>query len=315
MRLGRTVAAAGALCAMLLAAGCGTDDGGGKTGTAGTANGPSGVSTTPSAPPQIAPYLARPGVDLSASPTWAKARDRGHLIVGAKDDQPFLGYEDPATLRRSGFDIEIARMVSAELGLDPEAVEFRTIASGSREAAIANGDVDMYVGTYSITDKRKETVDFAGPYYISGQSLLVRRQEAAITGKDTIRGKKVCAVKGSTALLKLQTDFPETQALFYDSYSTCVEHLLTGGVDAVSTDEAILKGYAAKDPGHLKIVGQPFTTENYGIGLPKGDRVLRNAVDDALEARERDGTWRRAYDATLGLSGEPAPAVPAVRRD
>ena len=80
----------------------------------------------------------------------------------------------------------------------------------------------------------RTSVAFAGPYYVSGQSFLVRREETAITGKETIAGKKVCSAKGSTAFDRLQREFPETVAVFYDDYSQCVEHLLTGLVDAVS---------------------------------------------------------------------------------
>ncbi|MCF2533079.1 glutamate ABC transporter substrate-binding protein [Yinghuangia soli] len=305
MRLRKAIAVAGIAALALLGTACGRDDKPGGTPP------PTGA---PPAAPSLPVYTAKAGVDLSASPTWAKAKERGHLIVGAKDDQPFLGYLDRATLARSGFDIEIARMVSAELGLDPAKIEFSTVPSSGRETAIQNGDVDMYVGTYSITEQRKKLVAFAGPYYVSGQSFLVRKDEQAITGKDTIRGKRVCSAKGSTAFQRLQVDFPETQAVFQDDYSNCVEHLLAGQVDAVSTDEAILKGYAAKDPGRLKVVGQPFTTENYGIGLPQQDPVFRTAVNDAIEASIANGNWKAAYDATLGLSGAPAPQTPKVER-
>ncbi|WTW97748.1 glutamate ABC transporter substrate-binding protein [Streptomycetaceae bacterium NBC_01309] len=302
MTLRQVIAAAGIAALALLGTGC--NDGGGPEAAPQT----SAARPTPSAPV----YAVRGGVDLAAAPTWKAARDRGHLVVGAKDDQPGLGYLDPATLRRSGFDIEIARMVSAYLGLDPARIEFKTIASVNRETAIVNGDVDLYVGTYSITDDRKKSVAFAGPYYVSGQSLLVRGDELAITGKDTIAGKKVCSAKGSTAFRHLQREFPESLAVFYDDYSQCVENLLTGLVDAVSTDEAILKGYAARNPDRLKVVGQPFTTENYGIGVPRDDTVFRTAVNEALRVSAANGNWKAAYDATLGLSGVPAPPVPQL---
>ncbi|UGQ13924.1 glutamate ABC transporter substrate-binding protein [Yinghuangia sp. ASG 101] len=305
MSVRTTAAAVGAVVLVLLATACG---GSGTGSAAKTTNRP-----IPATTPPLPTYQTRTGVDI-ASPTLAKATARGHLVVGAKDDQPGLGYLDPATLRRSGFDIEIARMVSAALGLDPATIEFKTIASVNRETALRDGDVDLYVGTYSITDERKESVGFAGPYYISGQSLLVRADETAITGMDTLHGRRVCSAKGSTAFHRLQVDFPEAQAVFDDGYGQCVERLLDGGVDAVSTDDAILKGYAAREPGSLKVVGEPFTTEKYGIGLPRADTVLREAVNAALEANTRDGTWKAAYDATLGMSGVPAPPVPPIER-
>ncbi|MDI2128622.1 glutamate ABC transporter substrate-binding protein [Yinghuangia seranimata] len=315
MNLRKSIAIAGiSALALFGTAACGKDGSPEeKTPEAPASNATGGGA--PAAKPTVPTFTVKAGVDLSAtSPTWKKAKDRGHLVIGAKEDQPFLGSMDPATKKRSGFDIEMARMISAELGLDPAQIEFKTIASANRETALQKGDVDMYVGTYSITDKRKDSVSFAGPYYVSGQSLLVKKNETAITGKDTIKGKKVCSAKGSTPIQTIKDKFPETTPIEYDTYSLCVDNLLSGQVDAVSTDEAILKGYAAKDPDHLKVVGDNFSVEKYGIGLPKDDAALRAAVNDALDAKEKDGTWKKVYDATLGLSGSPAPTIPAIER-
>lgn len=316
MKLRKSIAIVGLSALALLGTACGKDgtpsDNNNAGGTSGGAAG--GGTGTASTKPQLPAYTVKQGVDLSASSTWKKAQERGHLVVGVKDDQPFLGYQDPATKERSGFDVEIARMVSAELGLDPKKIEFKTIASVNRETAIQRGDVDYYVGTYSITDKRKEQIGFAGPYYISGQSLLVQKNNTSINSKDDLKGKKVCSAKGSTPIQKIKNEFPETTPVEYDTYSLCLDNLLSGQVDAVTTDEAILKGYAAKDPDKLKVVGANFSEEKYGIGLPKDDAALRAAVNDALEAKGKDGTWLAIYNATLGLSGSPAPAVPAVER-
>jgi glutamate transport system substrate-binding protein len=315
MKMRKTVAAAGITVLALLGTACGKDGSpeaktpGGTTG--GAAGAPGGAGT---AKPELPTYAAKQGVALAGSKTFENATKRGKLVVGAKEDQPFLGSKDPATGKYSGFDIEIAKMIAADLGFGPDKIEFKAIASTNRENALVNGDIDYYVGTYSITEKRKEQVSFAGPYYIAGQSLLVRKNETAITGKDTIKGKSVCSAKGSTPLQNLQTNFPDTTTRVFDTYSVCVDALLSNQVDAVSTDDAILKGYAAKDPGALKIAGEPFTTENYGVGLNKDDAVFRGAVSDALEAHEKNGDWKKAYDATLGLSGAAAPAVPALVR-
>ncbi|HSA50003.1 MAG TPA: glutamate ABC transporter substrate-binding protein [Yinghuangia sp.] len=309
-----SIAVVGISALALLGTACGKDgtpesnnNGGGTTGGA-------GGSGAPSAKPTLPTYTVKQGFDLSASNTWKKAKDRGHLVVGVKEDQPFLGYMDPATKERSGFDVEIARMISAELGLDPKKIEFKTIASVNRETALQKGEVDYYVGTYSINDKRKEQVGFAGPYYISGQSLLVQKSNTSIKSKDDLAGKKVCSAKGSTPIQKIKAEYPQTEAVEYDTYSLCVDNLLSGQVDAVTTDEAILKGYAAKQPDDLKVVGDNFSVEKYGIGLPKDDAALRAAVNDALDAKAKDGTWLAIYNATLGLSGSPAPAVPPLER-
>ncbi|MEV4558501.1 glutamate ABC transporter substrate-binding protein [Kitasatospora sp. NPDC049285] len=288
-----------ALALLAVLAGCG------KEGT------PPPKGPQPSALPS---YQVRSSDTVSGSPTLDAARARGHLVVGAKEDQPYLGQKNPATGVYSGFDIEIAKMVGADLGFPPDRIEFRTIASANRETALQNGQVDYYVGTYTINDNRKKLVGFAGPYFIAGQSLLVRHNEDKINGPQDLAGRKVCSAAGSTPFQRIQKDYPKAKLIGYDTYSACVDNLISSQVDAVTTDNAILQGYAAKVPDELKIAGQPFSTEPYGIGVPKGDTVLRLALDDALQRHEANGDWRKAYDATLGLSGVPAPQPPPIDR-
>jgi glutamate transport system substrate-binding protein len=259
-------------------------------------------------------YRVDHGFALPASSTWSAAHRRGELVVGVKDDQPYLGERDPATGRYSGFDIEIARMTAASLGFGADAVRFKAIASANRETALSSGQIDTYVGTYTINDRRKKQVGFAGPYYLAGQDLLVRSGEDGIRGPRDLEGKKVCSASGSTPIQRIESDYPKATPVTYDTYSVCVDNLLTFQVDAVTTDDSILLGYAAKAPDELRVVGRPFSKEPYGIGLARGDTALRHALDDALVAHERNGDWRKAYAATLGLSGRAAPAPPPVDR-
>ncbi|MER7660948.1 MULTISPECIES: glutamate ABC transporter substrate-binding protein [unclassified Streptomyces] len=263
---------------------------------------------------QLPDYQVNKGFQLPDSPTWRKARKRGHLVVGAKEDQPYVGEKDPATGLYTGFDIEIAKMVGAYLGFDPRTISFRTIASANRETALQNGQIDYYVGTYTINANRKKLVGFAGPYFLAGQSLLVRADENDIKGPQDLDGKRVCSAAGSTPYQRIESDYPKADLVAYDTYSVCVDNLLTYQVDAVTTDDAILTGYAAKVPDELKVVGKPFSEEPYGIGVPRNDNALRFAIDDALAVNEKNGNWRKAYSATLGLSGVPAPQPPPIDR-
>ncbi|MFF8726319.1 glutamate ABC transporter substrate-binding protein [Streptomyces sp. NPDC015171] len=297
----RTTRVPRALCVLLalLAAACG------KEGS------PPGKGP---APEKLPHYRVAQDVRLPGSRTWTRAKKRGYFVVGAKEDQPYLGEKDPATGVYSGFDIEIAKMMSASLGFPPQTIRFRTIASANRETALQNGQIDYYVGTYTINANRKKLVGFAGPYYLAGQSLLVRKGEDDIHGPRDLAGKRVCSAAGSTPYQRIKADYPKAVLVAYDTYSICVDNLLTYQVDAVTTDDAILIGYAAKAPGELKVVGKPFSEEPYGIGVPHGDNTLRFALDDALEAREKNGDWKKAYEATLGLSGVPAPKPPAIDR-
>jgi glutamate transport system substrate-binding protein len=265
-----------------------------------------------------APVVSEPaatGVQVAGSPTFDKMTQRGQVVIGVKNDQPGLGQVDPTTNTYSGFDVEIGRLVASKLGFGPEKIKYTVVQSAAREDAISRGDVDYYVGTYTINDNRKQRVAFAGPYFIAGQGLLVRKDETAITGKDTLKGKKVCSVTGSTPLQRVQQQQLTEPAniIAFQTYGQCVDQLMSNQVDAVTTDDAILKGYASQSPDKLKLVGDAFSKEPYGIGLPKDDKALRDKVNDILQASFDDGTWKKIYDGTLGKSGSPADP-PALNR-
>ncbi|MFF3223272.1 glutamate ABC transporter substrate-binding protein [Nocardia suismassiliense] len=237
----------------------------------------------------------------------------GKLTIGIKFDQPGLGLRNKDG-SYSGFDVEIGKLVAEKLGVKADGITWKESPSGQRETLIENGQVDYIVATYSINDARKQKVDFGGPYYIAGQSLLVRADNTDITGPDSLKGKKVCSVKGSTPAQNIEKNFKDTQLQTNDTYSLCLEGLRAGSWDAVTTDDIILAGYAAQSTGAFKVVGKPFTTENYGIGLKKGDKELRDKVNDAIEAIIADGSWKKAFDSTVGISGYQAPEPPKVNR-
>jgi glutamate transport system substrate-binding protein len=242
-------------------------------------------------------------VQLEGSPTFDKMVEAGKVTIGVKEDQPNLGYLDVTTNERTGFDIDIARWIAASLGFDEEQIEYKPIASANREQAIVNGDIDYYVGTYSITEKRKDQIDFAGPYFISGQGFLVGADSEITDVKEVsdFNGKTVCSATGSTPIQNIKENFPEITTEEYDLYSACVEDLINGKVDAVTTDQAILIGYAAKYPDEVKVVGGLFTEERYGVGLPKGDTVLLDHINALLT--DGGDIWQAIFDKNLGSSG------------
>jgi glutamate transport system substrate-binding protein len=236
------------------------------------------------------------------------------ITIGTKFDQPGLGMKNPDGTM-SGFDVDVATYVAGQLGYKPEDIEWKESPSGQRETLIQNDQVKFIAATYSITDSRKQKVDFAGPYLITGQSLLVRADNTDITGAESLENnKKLCSVSGSTPAQRIKDKYPGVQLQQYDTYSACVEALKNGAIDAVTTDEVILAGYAAQSPGAFKIVGQPFSEEKYGIGLKKGDTELRTKINDAIEKMEKDGAWKAAFDKNLGPAGITAPAPPPVDR-
>ena len=191
--------------------------------------------------------------------------------VGIKFDQPGMGLEEGPTY--SGFDVDLANYIAKELNYTPSFVE---AVSSQRETLLKTGQVKYIVGTYSITDARKKDVDFAGPYFIAGQDLLIRSDDTSITSPDSLAGKKLCSVKGSTSAVNVQKKVPGVNLQEYNTYTLCVDALKAKNVDALTTDNTILAGYAAQpaNKGQLKVVGQTFSTENYGVGLPKGDTAF-----------------------------------------
>ncbi len=235
--------------------------------------------------------------------------DNGKLVVGIKFDQPGLGLKNPDGTF-SGFDVEVAKYVADQLGVPADKIEFKESKSAEREGLIERGEVDYIVATYSITDTRKEKVNFAGPYFVAAQDLLVK-SDSDITGPEAMTGKILCSVTGSTSAQKVKDTYAADVALQeYGTYTECVEALRAGAVDAVTTDNVILAGYAAQYPGELKVVGQGFSTENYGIGLKKGDTAGTDAINAAIQSMIDDGSWQQALESTVGPSGFTIPATP-----
>jgi glutamate transport system substrate-binding protein len=240
-------------------------------------------------------------VQLDGSPTFDSIKDADKVIIGVKEDQPGLGFLDATTGERSGFDVDIARWIAASLGYAEDKIEFKPIASANREQSIVNGDIDYYVGTYSITDKRKEQIDFAGPYFITGQGLLIRKGDPEATKLEDFAGKTVCSATGSTPIQNIKANFPDIKTQEYDLYSACVQDLIDKKVDAVTTDQAILIGYASMYPDEVQVTGGLFTEERYGVGLKKGDDALRAHINTLFT--DGHDVWQKIFDKNLGKSG------------
>lgn len=233
------------------------------------------------------------------------------IAIGIKFDQPGLGQKVGDSYE--GFDVEVAKYVAKELGYEESNIEWKESPSAQRENLIQGGQVKLIFATYSITDARKEKISFAGPYFVAGQDLLVKA-DSTISGPSDLDGKKLCSVTGSTSAEKVKKEVPGVDLQQFDTYSKCVEALANGSIDAVTTDNVILAGFAAQDAykGKLKVVGAPFSEERYGVGLKKGDTELCQKVNTAIEKMVTSGDWAKAIEKTVGPSGFAAPAEPQV---
>ena len=292
MRGRRATGLVGAALALMLAlAACGGDDDGGDSG--GQVN---------------------QGASFAEGTTMAKLKDAGTVKVGTKFDQPLFGLKNLEG-KPEGFDVEIAKLIAGEMGIAPDKVVFSEAVSANREPFIQQGKVDFVVATYTINDKRKQVVDFAGPYYEAGQDIMVAKgNPEGIAGPDDLAGKKVCSVTGSTPAENIRTNYPEAELTEFDVYSKCAEALKNGQVQAVTTDNVILLGLISQDEESFELVGKPFTKEPYGIGVKKGDTEFRTFINDTLEKIEQDGRWKAAWDATAGKVATETPTPPAIDR-
>jgi len=283
----------------LFVAGCGGSDAGNE------------AEQEESAAPTVAEEVSFP-----EGSTMAELNEAGALSVGTKFDQPGFGLLNPTTDKPEGFDVEIAYLVAAALGISEDGVTFTESVSANREPFIQNGSVDIVVATYTINDERKQLVSFAGPYYVAGQDIMVAAgNPEGITGPDDLAGKTVCSVEGSTPAENIRTNYPEVNLITTDVYSKCADQLKNGEVVAVTTDNVILTAFVSTDPESFELVGAPFTEEPYGIGLAVDDDDFRDFINDVLEDAYESGAWAEAYDSTVGaITDTEAPEPPSVDR-
>lgn len=235
--------------------------------------------------------------------------EAGKIRIGIKFDQPGLGFKKSGTY--VGFDVDVAKYIAKSLGYSEDQIIWKEAPSKQREAMLQNGDVDMILATYSITDERKKAVDFAGPYFVAGQDLMVRANDDSIKGPQDLNGKRLCSVTGSTSAKVVKDRFAkEVQLMEQPGYAECATALLSGIVDAVTTDDIILAGLASASRGKLKVVGKPFTEEYYGVGIKKdaGSKEFATKINAAIEEMEKTGEWERAIEnATEGTGYRPNP--------
>ncbi|MCR1786428.1 glutamate ABC transporter substrate-binding protein [Nocardioides carbamazepini] len=235
--------------------------------------------------------------------------DAGSITIGVKYDQPGIGFKGATDDTPVGFDPEIGKILAADLGIAPEDINWVETISANREAFLQKGEVDLVIASYSITDERRQVVGQAGPYYVTGQQLLVKA-DSDIESIEDVKGTEVCSVTGSTSLANIEAEGATPRG--FDTYSECVDQVLNGTVDAMTTDGAILLGYAADHPDDLKVVVEPFSEERYGVGYSIDHPEMCDWITETIEDAQEDGDWAAAFEVTLGKSGVETPEPPAM---
>jgi glutamate transport system substrate-binding protein len=256
---------------------------------------------------------ASSAASFAAGTTMARIKQAGTMKVGVKFDQPGFGLKNPTTGQVEGFDVEIAKLIVGAIGKDVK-IEYIESVSKNREPFIQDGTVDVVVATYTINDTRKQVVDFAGPYFVAKQDIMVKKDDTTIKKVDDLNGKKVCTVKGSTSATNVAAKAPQADVTLLDGYSQCAEAMTDGRVVAVTTDNTILAGLVQASSGAFKLVEAPFSDEPYGIGIKKGDDAFRTFINDTLDQIFKNGDWAKAFESTLGKIGLKTPEPPKVDR-
>ncbi|QZY29628.1 glutamate ABC transporter substrate-binding protein [Nocardioides coralli] len=241
----------------------------------------------------------------------AELAESGEVTVGVKYDQPGLGFKDAAADVPSGFDIEIAKILVADLCIDPSSdnVTWEETISDNREPFLQQGRVDMVLASYSITDERREIVGQTGPYFITGQQILVPA-DSDVESIEDLQGEEVCSVSGSTSIERVEEQGAVPAPA--DTYSACADDVLNGSVPAMSTDGAILLGLAAQNEGELKVVGEEFSEERIGVGYPQEAPEMCEWINGVLEEAFEDGSWAEAFETTLGGEDVETPEPPEL---
>jgi glutamate transport system substrate-binding protein len=236
------------------------------------------------------------------------------ITIGIKIDQPGIGLKTPDG-KFTGFDVDVATYIAKELGYDAKDITFKETKSADRETAIERGDVKFIAASYSINDERLQKVDFAGPYLLAHQDILIRADDNSFKSPADLNSKKLCSVTGSTSAQNVHDKLaPKAQLQEYGGYSECLTGLENKAVDALTTDDSILAGFASQKDfqGKFKLAGFKMSNENYGIGLKKGDADLKKKINDALAKMVSDGSWDKAVTANFGpanYKNEPAPKI------
>ncbi|QWC86344.1 glutamate ABC transporter substrate-binding protein [Nocardioidaceae bacterium] len=239
----------------------------------------------------------------------AELAESGTIRIGVKVDQPGIGFQPAGADRPIGFDPEMGKIMAASLGLEPGDIQFVQTVSDQREPFLQSGEVDLVIASYSITDDRREVVGQAGPYYLTGQQLLVP-SDSDISSLADVEGTEVCSVTGSTSLSNIEEEGATPRG--FSTYSECVDQVLNGALPAMTTDGAILLGYAADNPDDLKVVVEPFSEERYGIGYPQENPEMCQWINDTLTQAYDSGEWATAFESTLGQSGVETPQPPQL---
>jgi glutamate transport system substrate-binding protein len=282
-----------AVAVLLAAAGCGGSDGDTLPGA-----GASGASDVSAIDKILDDAPVAADTAIPAGSLMAQIKQRGTMNIGGTDAGPVFSIRDPVSGKLTGFDADLSMMLAKYI-IGKSSTKLSLTTVDTREAMLQNSTVDAVFATYTITAARAQKVDFAGPYYSSGDAIMVKKDNTTITKVGDLNGKTVATEGNSTAAVAIKKFAPQAKITLFQDDASCVAAVRQGRTDAYVLDQGILLGDATKVPD-VKVVGEPFTTEPYGIGVPKQHPEMKTFVNQWLQQIESSGLWNRLYAATVG---------------
>jgi len=283
-------AALAAMSLALFVAACGDDEE--------TTTGASGSQTTATTEP------AEEAKKFEAGTTLGDIQKKGEITIGVKFDVPPFGFKNTSSGEVEGFDIDMGKAVAEALGVKPKFIE---AISDNRIPFLEKGTADLILSTMTINEERVGQIAFSDPYFIAKGRILVKKDNADVTGIDTLSGKTVCTALGSTYEATLKSQAPDAKLKLVDSYSECLELLQNDTVEAISTDDVILTGMIIQTGDELKLVGDQLTQEPYGAGIKLGETEFVDFVNETFTKVKEDGRYKASFDKWVGkFTGEEA---------
>ncbi|EEB73375.1 basic amino acid ABC transporter substrate-binding protein [Thermococcus sp. AM4] len=220
------------------------------------------------------------------------------LIVGTSADFPPFEYKDPQTGNITGFDIDLIKMVAKKAGYDK--VEIKDMDFDSLIPALQTGKVDVVIAGMTITEKRKQVVDFSIPYWKADQAVVVRKDsDIAINSLDDLKGKVIGVEKGTTGAIYIKDHLGDQVTLKeYNSYVAALQALLNGQVDVLVIDSPVANMFTNKYD--VKVVYTINTNEHYGIAVKKGNKELLDKINKALQDIMNSPEWNKLVEKYFG---------------
>jgi polar amino acid transport system substrate-binding protein len=252
--------------------------------------------------------MPAPG-DMPSASYMAAIQQRGRLVAGVSADTLLFGYFNPLSGRLEGFDIDLIRQVSQAIFGDPNRVEYKVLTYAQRIPSLLDGSVDIVADVMTVNCVRWGQISFSSQYFDAGQKILVRT-DSPVTDISQLKGKRMCAARGSTNIDNLK-NYPDVVVVPVDDISDCMVLFQQGSVDSVTGDDTVLAGFVAQDP-YAKIVGSALTSEPYGLGVAKSHPEFVRFVNGVLAELRDNGTWTQMYSTWLRPTGAVPPPPVAV---